>query len=1083
MARTADCPFCSLTRGRLLFDDEPEELRVRVFRDAYPVAEGHTLVVPVRHVPTYFDATPELQARLWRAVDIAKTELDQEFGPDGYNVGFNAGAAAGQTVDHLHIHVIPRRHGDMADPRGGIRGVIPSRQKYGADARQPRVVAGGKADPLYSDLIPLLDGATQVDLAVGFLFATGVDMLEPRLVEVLRRPGARIRILTGDYQGVTEPDALRQLLQLPDKARAADFDANLMLKLYEVRRDQLDSFHPKVWLVGHPSRLTAWIGSSNMSKRALRSGLEWSYRIVDPEELSNVSREFEALWNHGQAKPVDDAKIDAYAKRRKPLMRGGKLLVVADAEDPRLEVPQPRPGVQQEALFRLEQTRAAGNKSGLVVLATGLGKTYLSAFDSNRPEFRRVLFVAHREEILRQAFDSFQRVRRGQRLGFYNGSQKDETASVLFASIQTLSSLQHLERFDTEHFDYIIIDEFHHAAASTYRRLINYFTPRFLLGLTATPDRSDGANLLTLCDGNLVYRADIVRGIRDAQLAPFHYFGIPDDTRYEPIPWRNYTDAKLAETVSTVERARRVLETLRKHTTPRVRALGFCVTKTHAQFMADQFRGWGIDCAAVYDGSQDLRIPTLERLARGELEIVFCVDMFNEGVDVPNIDTVLMLRPTQSFIIWMQQLGRGLRFQKGKTLMVLDYIGNHQVFSNRPEMLVKALGLEGKNAVEALLDGPSRPGNLPPGVVVNFELETKNVLEQLRKRSKRAGTKAERWYRQFYELRGRRPTALEARDAGYFKDIRKRKGSWFSFVEAEGHLDHAAAAAFSHHRSFVDGVETQKLTKSYKILILAALIELDALAKRVSKQAIAERICARARRSAAIMRDLSQDGRDASAIRRLLDKDAFPRLAMIAGDQVFVNTRDHFDGSALSSDHVEALVPLIQELLDYHLTHYLDDANKSSIKLPQMRGRSGELVDARFNVEDVDGRTTLVFHSRGGSGDKKTNSEYRLGLELLFERLARIDPPVRIMHVAVDTSYTRDLPLAKRIVAVTGHDYPLKLARAIDHRAFADELRKQARSIGQAPGATRGNRTRTLRITLSEQLPGGEIWRHLQGPR
>jgi len=235
----------------------------------------------------------------------------------------------------------------------------------------------------------------------------------------------------------------------------------------------------------------------------------------------------------------------------------------------------------------LQQTRQLGERAGLVVLATGLGKTYVSAFDSQ--PFRRVLFVAHREEILTQALETFRKVRPSARLGLYHGTQKDPHADVLFASIQTLSQDEHLESFDPTHFDDVLVDEFHHASAETYRRVLDHFEPKFLLGLTATPDRTDGANILSLCAGNEVYRADMPRGIEDGQLSAFRYFGIGDPTEYEKIPWRQYTNDRLAATVSIDSRAQHILESLDTHAPGRVRALVFCVTTMHADFMAEYF--------------------------------------------------------------------------------------------------------------------------------------------------------------------------------------------------------------------------------------------------------------------------------------------------------------------------------------------------------------------------------------------------------------------------------------------------------------------------------------------------------------
>jgi superfamily II DNA or RNA helicase len=254
---------------------------------------------------------------------------------------------------------------------------------------------------------------------------------------------------------------------------------------------------------------------------------------------------------------------------------------------------------QARALEALERTREEGNTAGLVVLATGLGKTWLSAFDSNRPPFRRVLFVAHREEILGQAWRTFRRIRPLATLGYYNGREKAPEADVLFASIQTLSRRRHLHRFDPRQFDYLVLDEFHHAAARSYRRLIGYFEPRFLLGLTATPERTDGADLLTLCGDNLVYRADMAEGIKRGLLCPFDYYGVPDEVDYANIPWRSrrFDEEALTVAVATRARAENALEQLRKH--GKDRTVAFCVSQRHADFMAAFFRERGLRAVAA----------------------------------------------------------------------------------------------------------------------------------------------------------------------------------------------------------------------------------------------------------------------------------------------------------------------------------------------------------------------------------------------------------------------------------------------------------------------------------------------------
>ena len=325
--------------------------------------------------------------------------------------------------------------------------------------------------------------------------------------------GGTAQILTGDYLDVSDPAALQRLLDLREQAEAED---RLRLRVFEAH-DR--SFHPKAYIFHDPQGPSvAYVGSSNLTATALRGGVEWNYRIIpsrDREGLREVEQRFRALWVHPTTRELTQDWLDHYRTRRQR-----RLGPVAVPEELRPPPPEPHE-IQREALEALEGTRNAANSAGLVVLATGLGKTWLSAFDSHRPELRRVLFVAHREEILAQAMSTFRRIRPKAHLGKYTGQEKVPDADVLFASIQTLGRVPHLNQFDREAFDYIVVDEFHHAAARTYRRLIDYFEPKFLLGLTATPERTDGGDLLALCQENLVYRRDLGEGIRRGLLCPF----------------------------------------------------------------------------------------------------------------------------------------------------------------------------------------------------------------------------------------------------------------------------------------------------------------------------------------------------------------------------------------------------------------------------------------------------------------------------------------------------------------------------------------------------------------------------------
>ena len=389
------------------------------------------------------------------ALAVAREAVSSKHLPDGFNIGVNIGEAAGQTVPHLHVHLIPRYKNDVVDPRGGVRHVIPARASYlmptdagpdrVADASplplatthaSPLVRGGGDEDPLLPYLLSHLDHARRADILASFTLESGVELLQEHLRDLLDRKGrkGRVRILTGDHLGITEPNALLRLLDLKEET-----PDRLDIRVFVSRGK---SFHPKAYLFygSFPpfGDGVAYVGSSNLSRSALQEGIEWNYRIIPAastpahaDGFDEVVQEFERLFHHPQTVTLDAEWIEHYRHER-PKER--QLPVGVPPEPPR-QVPEPH-DIQKEALEALEQSRAEGNAAGLVVLATGLGKTWLAAFDSVRFGAKRVLFVAHREEILRQALDTFRRIRPDATLGLHTGADKDPTADVLFASIQ-----------------------------------------------------------------------------------------------------------------------------------------------------------------------------------------------------------------------------------------------------------------------------------------------------------------------------------------------------------------------------------------------------------------------------------------------------------------------------------------------------------------------------------------------------------------------------------------------------------------------------------------------------------------------
>jgi superfamily II DNA or RNA helicase/diadenosine tetraphosphate (Ap4A) HIT family hydrolase/HKD family nuclease len=814
-------PFLSLPASAWVASNE----LTFALRDRFPVSPGHTLVVPKRLVATWFEATREEQHALLALVDEVKRALDLELRPDGYNVGFNAGVAAGQTVAHLHVHVIPRFLGDVPDPRGGVRGVIPGKQKYAAlepggdDGPFSLLPAFVHGDEMHFERIlrAALLHAEQADIVSAFVQTSGVNVLYDDLRDALRR-GARVRLLAGDYMGITSPDALRRLLSLADEQPA------FAPYLYEVEDNK--SFHPKAYIFVKGTQGVAYVGSSNLSGTALRDGIEWNLRLVSSEEAETfrlIRGRFLSLLENPRTQALSRAVIDAYELRapERP----------APGPEPRAPLPVPT-ALQREALKSLSDARREGKNRGLVVLATGLGKTYLSAFDFKAMGGERALFVAHREEILEQAKDSWQRVFPDKLAGTYRGGKREKEVDLLFASVQTLARSAHLAQFLPHHFDYIVVDEFHHAAAATYRKILGHFAPRFLLGLTATPERMDGRSLLDLCGDNLVFRRNLVHGISARLLVPFRYFGVKDEVDFAPIPWRSgrFAPEALTAAVTTEARAEQALrEYERRAAEGARRTLCFCCTVEHADFMAAFFRARGKQAVAVHSGEASApRAQSLRALRDGELEIICAVDVFNEGLDVPDINTVLMLRPTESPVIFLQQLGRGLRRADGKeALVVVDFIGNHRSFLSKPQSLVLLLGeeLPPRVALEKIRAGTL---DLPEGCSVEIETDAIELLASMVQVSRSDIAVYE--YLTFRDAHGRRPSAAELFQRGVgFEPIRKVHASWFDFVRAQGDLTDDEQRTLERHADWFRDLLRTRMTKAYKMTSLRALLDANAL--------------------------------------------------------------------------------------------------------------------------------------------------------------------------------------------------------------------------------------------------------------
>jgi superfamily II DNA or RNA helicase/diadenosine tetraphosphate (Ap4A) HIT family hydrolase len=928
--------------------------------DRFPVSQGHCMVVPRRVIGTWWEASAEERADMLALVDELKGRLDAELRPDGYNVGFNSGTAAGQTVRHLHVHVIPRYHGDVPDPRGGIRHVIAGKGNYLETSAEPYALIDGQDRLLRDDLLRCLRDQRfeRVDLLVSFVMKSGLQQVYGGLLDALDR-GARIRVLTTDYLEVTDADALARLLDLAEM-RPESFATRVF-------QDPTTSFHPKAYLFSSDDRsaAAAFVGSNNLSASGIAGGIEWA---VGASQAAPMLAAFERLWSDSRSRPLTHQLVADYRQRSRPAMHTAGVV-----PEPPSTPPGPR-AVQQEALAALAQTRVEGFRRGLVVMATGLGKTWLAAFDTARPQFRRVLFVAHREEILRQSLEVFRCVQPDADLGLYYGGSKQPDARVLFASVQTLAG--NLHRFASDRFDYVVVDEFHHAAARSYRRVIDHFRPEFLLGLTATPDRMDGADLLALCSDNLVYECPLGEGIERGDLSPFRYFGIADDVDYTPIPWRGgrFDLTVLTEAVETQERAQHALDVWRDKESGRT--IAFCITIAHADFMAGYLRDHGVAAAAVHSGPASApRADSVERLRAGELQVICTVDVFNEGLDVPEVDTVLMLRPTESPVVFLQQLGRGLRRSPGKDILtVIDFIGNHRSFLIKPRTLL-ALGT-GEQVGTARILQAMRTGDfgLPTGCSANYEVGLVDIL----RRVTRAGSRSalEDYCRSYADERGYRPSAIQAYEAGYNpSSLRSRHGHWFGFLDGAGLLSGPEQEVVRLHGDVLAGIEKEPITKSYKLVTLQALLQLGKLRSGADIAEIAwtaHRIVTGDPRLLADTRSTEMpDPASASG-------DAWRdywlnwplsawagRLRGASSGWFRIDGRRFVPAFRVADDAGETFDRFVEELVDYRLARYLFTKTSRPeatfrLKVIQARGRPILVLDRDRNSALPEGETSFV---------------------------------------------------------------------------------------------------------------------------
>ncbi len=635
------------------------------------------------------------------------------------------------------------------------------------------LITNDSSNTMYDELTSSLSGCKSFLFNVAFISYSGLQLLLRALSQCELR-NTTGRIITSDYLNFTDTKSLRKLKEFN----------KIETKIFIAKQDK--GFHSKAYIFEYEKHYKIIIGSTNITQSALKTNIEWNVKIVTKRNhpfTVKVIHEFEELW--GKTQVIDDRFLEEYEKLIEMLREANEKETEIFYQDHTVIANT----MQNKGMYNLNWLRERGETKALVIAATATGKTYMSAFDVKQYQPKRVLFIVHRENILVKAEESFKRVL-GARIntGFLTGNRDERDAKYVFATIQTLKN--HYSEYSRDDFDYIIVDEAHHVCAPTYENVMKYFEPKFLLGMTATPERMDGVNLFDVFDNNIALEIRLREAMESDLVVPFHYFGITeiDEVDLSNLDPRDEND--LVSRLCINERVDYIIEKMNYygHDGKKCKTLGFCQNVRHARFMEEQFNLRSIRSISITGENSILERENAIRDLEDDnnpLEVIFTVDVFNEGIDIPSVNNVLMLRPTNSAIVFIQQLGRGMRKHKNKEyLTVLDFIGNY----NRAFLVAIALNGSRYYDKDGLMIAVKNDfSDIPGPTYIQMDSIAKDrILRQLEAENFNAMEHLKNEYNSFKIQIGREPIYLSDYEAydGAPDPLRfiNKKGSYYEFV-------------------------------------------------------------------------------------------------------------------------------------------------------------------------------------------------------------------------------------------------------------------------------------------------------------